>query len=338
MALAHKYCAWCGYRFSDTDLACINCSSDRGFFEGDPGLCGSPVLESMGRGERYVEERWQKVLWKCQSFEDNYVDKDTFLNSLVTNVGVRPFQYWCMARGSMKLIRVISGVALFGFTFALCWSNTISSESLLVGDATLLILAIGYLMHNRNSSVDVRSMFILFLTLIALTPVLHTLTRDWHDDTILALSIACLCVHLLGTSTSGSAYSVTSLNAAIFASVMLGSRLQSNELVFGFLLLAMEIFGLLPIFSQQLEEESQLKLTLLLAMVGTIALFPLSKFVCMGHLLTVLCVAFVCPLWLMYIQRYKSLIQGQWDEAVPIIGKRQPIIGNHRLKTRRQSS
>lgn len=32
-----------------------------------------------------VAARWQKNLWKEQPYEDNHVDSDTFLNTLVTN-------------------------------------------------------------------------------------------------------------------------------------------------------------------------------------------------------------------------------------------------------------
>ena len=37
-----------------------------------------------------------------------------------------------------------------------------------------------------------------------------------------------------------------SLNAAMFAAVLLASRLESNQLVFSFILLACELFALLP--------------------------------------------------------------------------------------------
>lgn len=44
-----------------------------------------------------------------------------------------------------------------------------------------------------------------------------------------------------------------SLNAAIFTAVLLGSRLQSNEHVFAFILLAIEIFALFPIFQREVK-------------------------------------------------------------------------------------
>lgn len=47
-----------------------------------------------------------------------------------------------------------------------------------------------------------------------------------------------------------------SLNAAIFTAVLLGSRLQSNEHVFAFVLLAIEIFAMFPIFQREVKVRS----------------------------------------------------------------------------------
>lgn len=47
-----------------------------------------------------------------------------------------------------------------------------------------------------------------------------------------------------------------SLNAAIFTAVLLGSRLQSNEHVFAFILLAIEIFALFPIFQREVKVQT----------------------------------------------------------------------------------
>lgn len=60
----------------------------------------------------------------------------------------------------------------------------------------------------------------------------------------------CYCV--LHGSFSGT----ISLNAAIFTAVLLGSRLQSNEHVFAFVLLAIEIFAMFPIFQREVKVRS----------------------------------------------------------------------------------
>lgn len=49
------------------------------------------------------------------------------------------------------------------------------------------------------------------------------------------------------TSKIKSSQGTLSLNAAIFAAVLLASRLQSNEKVFGLVLFALELFAFLPL-------------------------------------------------------------------------------------------
>lgn len=48
-----------------------------------------------------------------------------------------------------------------------------------------------------------------------------------------------------------------SLNAAIFTAVLLGSRLQSSEHVFAFVLFAIEVFALFPLFQRQVKVRSR---------------------------------------------------------------------------------
>lgn len=43
------------------------------------------------------------------------------------------------------------------------------------------------------------------------------------------------------------------LNASMFAAVVLGSRLQSNEHAFGFILFAIEVFAMLPLVHYNLQ-------------------------------------------------------------------------------------
>ena len=86
MEIPHKYCAWCGYRFGDTEFSCGNCQSERGIFNtpeepdgqalhrccsaSSNDLYGCAQRSSSG-GQRKAshggesEERWQKVCYCC---------------------------------------------------------------------------------------------------------------------------------------------------------------------------------------------------------------------------------------------------------------------------------
>jgi hypothetical protein len=120
-----------------------------------------------------------------------------------------------------------------------------------------------------------------FATLLGLSPILRTLTLKTSDDTIYALTVCLFIVNMLSHDYSAGPRNVIkyvfcrhhelfqimvglipilfrfpgslSTNAAIFASVMLASRLQTNMGVFGLTAFAVEWFALFPIFRRHLQ-------------------------------------------------------------------------------------
>ena len=126
---------------------------------------------------------------------------------------------------------------------------------------------------------SLKTLFVLVGTLYTLTPVLITLTNSISDDTIASTVFLLVCVHLLSfdysqfnekgdnstlkkSSTFSSLISLVihvlknrlqpaiSINCAMCAALLLGSRLRSHTQLFALIFLAIEIFILLPmIFS-----------------------------------------------------------------------------------------
>ena len=105
---------------------------------------------------------------------------------------------------------------------------------------------------------NLSSLIVLVGVLLALSPVLATLTNSFSDDTIWVLTILLMLIHvvfhdygyIIGSSEKFEG--PVSLNAAIFASVLLGSRLPSNLHVFTLIFLAIELFALFPIMRHHL--------------------------------------------------------------------------------------
>ena len=101
--------------------------------------------------------------------------------------------------------------------------------------------------------------FLFVFTLLGLSPILKTLTADTSDDTIWALSVLFFlgnlllhdytCSHTTNIEYPGS----LSTNAAIFASVLLASRLPSNGHVFVLMLFAVETFALFPLLRRSIK-------------------------------------------------------------------------------------
>ncbi|CAM9299616.1 unnamed protein product [Ectocarpus sp. 6 AP-2014] len=168
--------------------------------------------------------------------------------------------------------------------------------------------------------------FFLFLAILRImAPVLRTLTVSYSDDTIYALAVTLSFLHLAfhdysyaNTSSSGHFQGTLSLNAAIFAAVLLASRLESNEKVFGLVLFALELFAFFPLARREVKRHS----LLLHASVTSAMVLPTGLLLYLRHptlftayLGTVVLVTVACPLWLLRVQRYKLRIEGPWDIA-----------------------
>ncbi|KAJ3259254.1 hypothetical protein HDU77_001909 [Chytriomyces hyalinus] len=102
---------------------------------------------------------------------------------------------------------------------------------------------------------------LLAFILLALTPILRTLTKDTSDDTIWALSSFLFAANLLFCDYSSNSLTTVrypdsfSINAAVFASVLLASRLNENGHVFSLMCFSIETFALFPILRRSLRVE-----------------------------------------------------------------------------------
>eukprot|EP00752_Nemacystus_decipiens_P007826 g6991.t1 len=168
--------------------------------------------------------------------------------------------------------------------------------------------------------------FFLFLAILRImAPVLRTLTVSYSDDTIYALAVTLSFLHLAfhdysyaNTTASGHFQGTLSLNAAIFAAVLLASRLESNEKVFGLVLFALELFAFFPLARREVKRHS----LLLHASVTSAVVLPTGLLLFLRHptlftayVGTVVLITVACPLWLLRVQRYKLRIEGPWDIA-----------------------
>lgn len=228
---------------------------------------------------------------------------------------------------------------------------------------------------------NIKRFLLLFGASWGLSPVLKTLTSPTSDDTITALTVLCLLLHLLlndydfnfnndpnqqlfdpdddspmasnsvvsntpfssndnsntldadkthqqddadsnsTNSTSDSNdlanglqnnFRITapaSVNAAIFASVLLGSRLPSATHMFGLLVLAIELFVFSPYIRfpmKALYPKVFVYVTVLISVMVTVLLYPLSRALAILYAMWIVFISFVCPFWLIWIQKYKK--------------------------------
>lgn len=282
---------------------------------------------------------WKKVLYIRQpNYPDNYVDKKLFLAELKKNVSVKLYTYPQLVWSSTWIIQQVAVVIIFMVFFHLIHINLIPLGWLLwLANSVSVTFYVAWLWQVRRERDDNKkragkqsgkSGVLFLMTLLGLTPVLKTLTEDVSSDSIWILTATCLLLNLLFydyTVTGPSVGDSLSLNAAIFASVMLASRLPSKPHVFGLVSLAVDWFALFPLIRRILRARSEL---LDRCITGLLILLTISLLNLVSSRLTILFIFFV--LWVMfgltafyvYLQGYKNQIHGPWDEASVRINKK----------------
>lgn len=109
-----------------------------------------------------------------------------------------------------------------------------------------------------------------------------------------------------------------SFNAAMVAAVILASRFSSPLHVFFFVILAIQLFALFPMardFLRTRSETAHLVLTCIMSVTTFVLLMSCYKLLAVCYLLVVVFIALGCPVWMLYLQKYKKEIKGPWDEA-----------------------
>ncbi|KAJ8388467.1 hypothetical protein AAFF_G00133430 [Aldrovandia affinis] len=237
---------------------------------------------------------WRKVLYERQPFPDNYVDR-RFLEELRHNVGVRRYRYWAVVREAGLVAQQLSCVAVFLTLWWYMYEGQLSPFTLLL--AGLLCALLGYGMHEALGDRE---------------------AADAHD-TVYAMSAVMLLAHLVTfpyaqPSPPGS----LSLNAALFGSVCLASRLPGALHTFAMLTCALLVFALWPCLLRRLRDRAPWGFPWAAALVSVGGVGGLASQSPGGALLlavALLTLTLICPLLLLWLQRDKDNIQGPWDEA-----------------------
>lgn len=313
---------------------------------------------------------WQKKLYIRQPFPDNHVD-GSFLREMKKNVHVPMYSYAQLVSYTLPLLQHISTIVSFLALFHRLQLDLISPAQLVT--LTNGLSMAGYfawmLWVRRTADADHRqwgkqtakSGLLLLLIILAMSPILRTLTEDTSSDTIGYMVMGCFLLNLIFTDHTLNPTSTNSfvewegrpaqshpapmgkgipsplihgrqlaaisfsgtgslgLNAAVFASVMLASRLTHLMHVFGLITLSLLSFALLPILRALLRRRWGWPLDAILAMALTLTalalLHPLYPSMALAHLVLTLLISLAAPLWFLHLQRYKNEIHGPWDEA-----------------------
>ncbi|KAH9486915.1 Phosphatidylinositol N-acetylglucosaminyltransferase GPI2 subunit [Psilocybe cubensis] len=282
---------------------------------------------------------WQKVLWKRQDYPDNYVPPALFLASLQRNPNFRPYTYWPLVVLSCSLTQHLAVTFIFLAVFVRLKDQKLDPRSLICG--SVLCFLVGYVIWNtldqrgsaeRHSShlKTLKSSIMMFLALMSLSPVLRTLTAATSSDSIWALSVVLFSLNALLADYTASKpedsheglSSVLSMNAAVSASVVLASRLATDVSVFALMLFSIQSFALFPMLRHRLQSSSIVVWGLITIGLWFSAIYLIAE---LSRTIMWLCssvlffVTLVAPGVLLWAQRYKNIIRGPWDVAVPVV-------------------
>lgn len=288
---------------------------------------------------------WHKRLYHRQPFPDNYVDPQTFLRDLRKNIHVRHHTISELRQATTPLCQHLSAIAIFLCMFQVINKQWLTERQLVVSANIFTI--IGYSswmwwireMESGKMSVNkkqpkelqkqqLKAAMIFLMVLLGVSPVLKTLTEDYSSDTIASMTFALMLLNLCFTDYSmlsnpqSIRVNAIALNAAIFASVVLASRLSSPVQVFGLMSLAVNWFCLFPLLRgairYSLPDVVNYLLTGVMVLVATVGVWWCSDGDLVLPLLfvaTIAFITFIAPLWFIRLQRLKNNIHGPWDEA-----------------------
>lgn len=302
-----------------------------------------------------VKKPWQKILYGNRGYSDDYTDP-MFLKDLQTNINVETFKYWEAVLGATKLTHQLSLIVVFLLVFHNLYlqSPYIQAGSLLLIDG--VISTIGYIVfiwrngHQRkrqlNSSHslampsshtlvhanhqlieiiqdDIKTVACVLVFGFILSPMLHTLTKSISTDTIYTITFFVFLLHIMCYGYGMPAALVSraiSLNAAIFGTICLASRLETSLDAFVLLIVSFTLFAVYPHVIRLLESNASLYLRLtpvvLFVLAACIGLFIISPILFSINLMVIIFCSLIYPFIFCYAQKYKNNIHGPWDEAI----------------------
>ncbi|TDL28455.1 phosphatidylinositol N-acetylglucosaminyltransferase [Rickenella mellea] len=284
---------------------------------------------------------WEKVLWKKHPYPDNYIPH-TFLSSLRKNTNFKPYTYWPLVLAACSITQHLSTVFIFLATFIRIYDGSWDPRYLVWSSVAIFLLGyviwevleyktLGYLVKHADRAKTFKSSILVFLALMALSPVLRTLTAATSSDSIWALA-ACLFILNVLLADYGSLRpyghtrdrltSVLSMNAAISSSVVLASRLRDDLSVFALILFSVQLFALYPLVRTRLQVTDAFTYASITIFLPALSIYLHSSptnIITLILGIVLVFITFVAPALLLWAQSYKNEIRGPWDVAVPQI-------------------
>ncbi|XP_073976333.1 phosphatidylinositol glycan anchor biosynthesis class C [Rhodnius prolixus] len=261
---------------------------------------------------------WKKNLYENLGYADNYTDI-SFLEELKKNINIREVSFKEAFLGASLVTQQLCIVVFFSLTFFHMYNEWISSEIAFMYICT--VLTCSYLWYNAvevTSKVRLIKGLMCFLLLgYLLSPVLKTLTESISTDTIYAMTVFMMAIHLVffdyGIKVTIVSSSL-SFNAAVFGSLCLASRLGSPFDAFVLLASAVLYFLMFPLILTKIGDS--IIIVIILVAVSIYGLYHVSATITILYVATIIFLNLLCPVLFVRWYAYKDNIYGPWDEAI----------------------
>ena len=267
---------------------------------------------------------WRKVLYDNADYPDNFTPPECFLAARTFNQNLVVYSRAQCLAGAARVGTQISDVIIFWCCYNYIKAGDISPATVLI--STFSISVLGFvLVLLLNTSVRkhawqaIKTTLLFVMTGYPLSPILHNLTESISTDSIHLMAASSFLLHIVSTDYGVRAPLTSwqiSLNASVFSSVCLASRLDSHTQAFSLLSLSVFVFLLLP-STRPLLSHLSVPWTLISSSTSLYLLSTLSLPHTWLALTVLLVVELLCPLLFHHLQEDKLTIHGPWDEAVP---------------------
>ena len=204
------------------------------------------------------ESRRQRNLFQKTGLDDNYTPEHCFLAAIQRNKNVIKHTLGQCIVSACQVSLQLNSLLLFLLSYFSLDQQTIGPELLALIAGSLA--ALGYLLDGyfcNSSSLklgslvqDARNVVVFCFFGLGLSPVLHKLTDTISTDTIYTTGALMMLVHLLFHNydpRKKDSQNALSLNAALFASVCLASRVNSSWEALVLLMISVITFVLFPL-------------------------------------------------------------------------------------------
>lgn len=195
---------------------------------------------------------WKKLLYLQQPYPDNYTDK-SFLSQLKRSHPVTKYSYRKLVEDFSLISFYMSCIVLVILMFVGIYMEQWDPIYPTLITTTTSFFAFLIL---RNSSMNIKSLMVITFILLILSPILKSLSKSTSSDSIWAISfMLCLANAIFHEYSVQIGYRpILSTNISLSNAIVLASRLNSTLAAFSFVLFAVEVNILLPLYDVKIRQ------------------------------------------------------------------------------------